>query len=398
MDSSVFARVETVLQTMGAKAAIEKLCAELRDQKDYHNLFYALLMKKRHELGVSPIPTGPAQDLPEEVHSAYEEGIRQAGREVGELYLQQGDISRAWNFFRMLGEPERLRAALEAHQVGEDEDISELVQIAFYEGVHPTRGFDWILDHFGICSAITTLGGQELPFPEEVRQHCLHRVVRALYAELSERLAADIERVEGKVPEQVQGPLDRPGLVRELMKGRDWLFAEEDCYHIDVSHLSSVVQMSVHLQPGLELGLARELCEYGQRLPARFHNQSDPPFEDFYRAHGFYLSVLDGYEVEQGLDFFRAEAERADPEEVGTLPAEVLVNLLLRLGREQEALSVASRYLQNEQSRPLLCPGITELCRNAGDYQTLAAISRERGDPVHFLAGLLASQPTNTSS
>ena len=36
--------------------------------------------------------------------------------------------------------------------------------------------------------------------------------------------------------------------IRELMAGRDSLFADE-FYHVDVSHLSSVVQMSLHLSP-----------------------------------------------------------------------------------------------------------------------------------------------------
>ena len=58
------------------------------------------------------------------------------------------------------------------------------------------------------------------------------------------------------------------GYVRELIAGRDWLF-QDDFYHIDVSHLGAVVQMSVHLPPGEELDLARELCAYGERLAPR---------------------------------------------------------------------------------------------------------------------------------
>ena len=40
------------LNRAGPQAAIDKLCTALREQKDYTGLFYALLMKKRHELGV----------------------------------------------------------------------------------------------------------------------------------------------------------------------------------------------------------------------------------------------------------------------------------------------------------------------------------------------------------
>ena len=64
-DPMVFDELERQLMDQGPSAAISRLCALLRERKDYSNLFYALLLKKRHELGVSLIPTGPAEDLPE---------------------------------------------------------------------------------------------------------------------------------------------------------------------------------------------------------------------------------------------------------------------------------------------------------------------------------------------
>src|SRR5262249_54182057 len=41
---------EKALADHGPAAAIDQLCAELRQRKDYASLFYALLMKKRQEL------------------------------------------------------------------------------------------------------------------------------------------------------------------------------------------------------------------------------------------------------------------------------------------------------------------------------------------------------------
>ncbi len=382
MDSALFDELQRTLAAEGSDAAVTRLCERLRDNKDYVNLFYALLMRKRQQLGVSPIPTGPAADLPESTHVEYEEAIRQAGRHVGELYLQAGLLAQAWAYFRMLNEPEPLRRVLDAYEPKEDEDMQTLVQIAFYEGVHPRKGFDWILQRFGLCNAITTLSSQELPHPPEDRQYCLRALVRALYDELRERLAAEIERQEGKMPAETS--------IRQLIAGRDWLFGD-DSYHIDLSHLSSVVQMSMHLTPCPELEMARELCEYGQRLSGRFVNPGDPPFEDLYRAIGIYLAILAGDNVEEGLAYFRQQAEQADPETIGTYPAQVLVNLLLRLERPAEALAVARKYLASVDNRQLSCPSIVELCRKVGDYSTLAEVAREQGDPVHFLAGLLAA-------
>jgi hypothetical protein len=348
-------------------------------------------MKKRHELGVSPVPTAPSKELPERAHAPFEEAIRQAGRLVGRLYLDGGDLPQAWAYFRMIGEHGPVREALEKHQPAEGEDIQPLVHLAYYEGVHPRRGFDWILGRYGICNAITTLSSQELPHPQEDKQYCLRRLVRALYEELRERLTADIERREGKRPPEADAPEGTRGVVRALMKGRDGLFAD-DCYHIDTSHLSSVVQMSIHLEPCDELHLARELCAYGKRLSNRFRQGGDPPFEDLYTAFDAYLSVLTGEDVEGGVAYFRDQAEKADPDTVGSYPAEVLVNLLLRLGREKEALDVARRKLSAVAGRRLTCPNVVELCQKVGDYRTLAEAAREQGDAVHFLAGRLAER------
>jgi hypothetical protein len=226
------------------------------------------------------------------------------------------------------------------------------------------------------------LGGQEFPHGPEVRDYCVKRVVRSLHQELHDRLSVEIERQEGKKPEG--------RTVGELIAGRDWLFAD-DFYHIDLSHLGAVVQMSVHLPPGEELQLARELCAYGQKLSPRFHYQSEPPFEDQYRDYGVYLAVLAGDDEEGGLAHFRAKAERADPQVDGTYPAEVLVNLLLRVGRAEEALAVARRHLASVTDRQLTCPSIVELCQKTGDYRTLAEVAREQDNAVHFVAGLIAS-------
>lgn len=391
MDAAVFDDLQHTLAAEGADAALQRLCDGLREQKDYHALFYAMLMRKRHELGVSPVPTGPSKDLPPSVHAPYEEAIRQAGRLVAGLYLSEGQMPQAWAYYRMIGEPEPMKTALEAHQPTPDEDLQPLVQIAFYEGVHPRKGFDWIIDRFGVCSAITNIGAQDLPHTAEDRQYCLRRLVRALYTELRDRLTGEIERHDGKLPPEADAPEAARGAVLKLIDGRDWLF-EDDGYHIDTSHLSSVVQMAVLLEPCEELYLAREMCAYGRKLSERFRHRSEPPFSDMYEAYDRYLSILTGEDVQGGLAYFRAEADKSAAEGNGSYSAEVLVNLLLRLKRPEEALAVARKHLVNADGRQLTCPGVAELCQQVGDYRTLADAAREQGDAVHFLAGLLGAR------
>lgn len=382
MDPAFFDDLQRTLAAKGPAAAIDELCTTLRERRELHSLFYALLLKKRHELGVCPVPTGPAEELPADSHAPYETAIREAGRLVGQLYLDQGDIPHAWAYYRMLGEPEPVARALDAVQPAEGEDVQALVEIGYYHGVNPRRGFDLMLERFGICNSITTLSSGEFPHGRDVHEYCIHRLVRALYSELAERLAADIERREGTAPKERS--------VRTLLTGRDSLF-EDDVYHIDMSHLSAVVQMSMHLSPGEELNLSRELCLYGSKLSPRYQSPGEPPFQNQYHDYAVYLDILAGERVEEGLAHFRAKADAANPEEEGTGAAEVLVNLLLRLDRPAEALAIARKHLSNTDGRRLNCPNLTELCQRANDYRSLAAAAREQGDPVHYLAGLLAA-------
>lgn len=382
MPTELYQDLKATLTAQGPAPAIDSLCEVLRVNKDYTNLFYALLLKKRFEMGVSPVPTGASQDLPAELHEPYEEAIRQAGRRVGQLFLDDGNIANAWAFYRMLGEPEPIKVAIDKFKPVEGEDCQAVIEIAFHQGVHPRKGFDLILERYGICSSITMLGGQDFQHGAEVREYCIKKLIRALHRELMERLRAEIARTQGFEPKGKS--------VRELIEGRDWLFGD-DFYHIDVSHLSAVVQMATHLPACAELELARELCVYGEKLSPRFQYNSDPPFENQYRDYGIYLGILAGDNVESGLDHFRAKAEEADPETVGTYPAEVLVNLLLRLNRTGEALAVSRKYLAHVEEGRLACPNLVELCQRTGDYQTLAEVAREQNNPVHYLAGLIAA-------
>src|SRR5205085_2063165 len=119
---------------------------------------------------------------------------------------------------------------------------------------------------------------------------------------------------------------------------------------------------------------------------------TDPPFDKQYVDYEVFLGILCGDQVEQGLAHFRAKAENADPETVGTYPAEVLVNMLLRLGRKDEALEISRRFLTRLGDTRLSCPSFVELCQQTGRYGAIKEVAREQGNPVNFLAGVIAAQ------
>lgn len=389
LPTGVFDDLRRTLAAEGPAAAADRLVETLRRAGNLDALFYALLLRARLRLGADPVPTRPAAELPEPLHAPYEEAIRDAARTVGRLYIEAGDIPRAWNYFRLIGEPGPVRDALDTVVLEEDDDHYPLVEIALHHGVHPRKGFDLILTRQGICNAITVFGGFEAALAPDVRAYCARRLVETLYDQLRERLRYEI--LQHGEPEPPAG-----ATVAGLTANRDWLFADA-AYLIDVSHLGAVVQAATALPPDdPALRQAIELCDYGARLAPNMTFPGDPPFEDLYADHAAYLRVLAGEAVEAGLERFRAKAEAAaaakPEEEMGTRPAGVYVTLLLHAGRPAEAAAAARQFLAAADERALSCPGPLELTRRLGDYAAFAEVARNRGDAVHYLAVLLAAR------
>src|SRR5205823_2930456 len=120
---------------------VNALERELRERRDFHSLFYALLLRKRLELGLPPVQVGKSDNLPEAAKGPYEDAIRKAAREVGRLLLADGDVASAWPYFRMIGEPAEIAAAIEGFQPTDDngERTQQIIEIALHEVVHPRR-------------------------------------------------------------------------------------------------------------------------------------------------------------------------------------------------------------------------------------------------------------------
>jgi hypothetical protein len=372
--------IQAELEARGPLAAADALCEQLKTNGDWHSYFYARLLRKRVELGVSPFPSGPSSDLPAATHEPYEAAIRDSAREVGHALLAQNDFPRAWGYFRLIGEPGPVRDALDRYEPGPDDDTYPVVDIAWHQQVNPKRGFDIYLSRHGICSTITMVGSTDLSAHPEIRNHCYGRLVRTLHDQLAERLRNDLEHRGLPIADSVRGMI------------RDELFGD-DAYHIDVSHLSSVVQMAMQLPPTEResLALALELCEYGQRLAPQFQGGADCPFENTYGDYAVYLKTLLGIDPEAGLKHFEGKIA-GELAEGNTQPAEIYVNLLLKLDRKAEALAAARKYLEHADERNLSCPGPLELARQAGDYEAVAATAKATGDAVTYLAGLIAGK------
>ena len=281
-----FDSVEESLRDGGPAAAIDRLIEHLDGAAEYRALLDALLLKARHELGLPLLAVPRLADLAEPARTQYEEKYIEAVRLVGSRHLQKGDIPTAWAYYRAIAESEPVAQAIEAYRPTEnDERLGAVIEVAFNHGVHPRKGYELIMENYGTCPAISAF--EQLPAHDEaVRAACAERLIHHLHRELTANLRAEIASRGQVVP-----PVGTK--IADLVAGRPWLFTD-DSYHIDISHLSSVVRLSLLAKDPQAIALAADLTEYGKCLAPRLVFEGSPPFEHIFEDHGAFLKALLG--------------------------------------------------------------------------------------------------------
>src|SRR5262245_7443015 len=149
MTSEVMQSIDELLGRGDAAGALDSLIAMYTEHKDFGSLFEARRMKCRLEHG---LPVTDAEGGTE----AYAQALVQAARETGQLALENGNIPAAWRYFRAIGDPAPVAAAIEGVTPGEDKD--EIISIALQEGVNPAKGLELVLGQYGMCRTITAFG------------------------------------------------------------------------------------------------------------------------------------------------------------------------------------------------------------------------------------------------
>jgi tetratricopeptide (TPR) repeat protein len=380
LSDDLFRTVDAVLDSESPADALEMLAGEFRACGRYDLLFEARTMRKRVDLGLPLVQTEPSSSFPDEVRTVYDQAVIAAAREAGELYLAAGNIPSGWRYLRAIGELAPVAAAIENAQP--DEDLDELIAIAFQEGVHPLKGLELILRNQGICRAITALGMQAV---EKDREACIDLLIRELHSEAVERIRKTVEQQEGAAPQE--------NCLPGLMQGRPWLFGEYD-YYVDTSHLTSLLPYCLEVTKVETLQLLDELCEYGKHLSPNFAFRGSPPFEDGYVDYGHYIKAMLRPEEDEHLRHFYEKAANPDPETTGSAPAQLLVSLLARLERFEEALDIFLQYLANENPGYLTCPTALDLCYRSRNYERMRHLARERGDVLSYTAAQVMAKGT----
>ncbi len=382
-EDAILPWIEHLLQNHDTAAAFEELGARFKREKQYRQLFDARLMQKRFELGLPLVSSARIGDVPKDLQQAYQDGYIQAAREVGELILADRNIPHAWPYFRAVGDTGPIIRALDAFDVPDpdtpeaQEALGSTIQIAFQDGLHPRKGFELILKHYGLCRAITMFAA----YPqEEGRSDSLRLLVGSLHGQLVENLSRAISDVEGKQPESRS--------IAALIEGRDWLF-ENNAQYTDSSHIAPVLKLSADLDDAETLKLAVEIAGYASRLGEMFQYSDDPPFERAYDDRRIYLEALVGTDVDRAVRHFDEKAAASDPDRDGYRPAEVLVELLIRVERYDDAINAFRRYLMDAAPDELSCPSLLQLCQMARDFEQLREVAKQQSDPLSYLAALI---------
>jgi hypothetical protein len=365
----------------GVPAVLDRLVEQLRDRRQHHELFEALKMRVRRELGL-PLAYGETPDhLDEEQRNRLEDGLIAACREVGLLLLQAGKIREAWMYLRPVGDKSTVVAELAKIEAGSDK-LDEMVEVCLHEGVDVRRGFQLVLDHYGTCNAITTFESVVGRQQRTDQQAAAELLVRHVHEELMKSVVADIGRQEGTEPKE--------RTLLDLVADRDWLFGEFS-YHIDTTHLASTVRCSRIIDSREVLALALDLTEYGRRLAKQFQYKGEEPFLDIYPSNALYLGALLGRDVDAAVAYFREKAESLPVEEHGTLPLETYVQLLDRVGRHREAIAALIRFGEQGDRAKQIVPLLLDLSRKLGDFAPAVKFCRERGDLLGYATALANS-------
>lgn len=378
-NQSTFDDLDAVLAEQGPAAVLDQLVQQLRADESFFELFEALKLKIRHELGLPLRYSDTGDELSESKREQLELGLIDACREVGMMLMRRGHVRDAWIYLRPVGDAATVLAELDRLEPHE-ENVDEFIEVCLQEGLDLDRGFRLMLQHYGTCNSITTFESVMYGQPRARRQIGARLLVQHLYQELLENVRAHISREQ-----DIEAPENK---LLELIANRSWLFAE-GAYHVDTTHLSSVVRFARDLEDPDSQRLALDLTIYGSQLDPQLQYPGDPPFVEFYTSHKLYFSALLGQDVEPALGYFRKLAEEVDPYEDSTTAIEVYIDLLARLGREQQAIDESLRLMPEKIQTTGLAPSLLDLAEASGSYAQLRETCRKQRDLLGYALGLI---------
>ncbi len=375
----LFSQLVDLRDQSGPAAVLDNLISHYESQHRFHELFEALKMRSRLNLGLPPAQMDSNEKLPESVELELERGLIEACRQVGIGLLKNGKIREGWMYMRPVGDKRLAADTLRAIEATDD-NIDEFLEVLVHEGVDIARGYELALTRMGTCNSITLFESAIAGRSRADQQTAAGILVRHVHRDLLANLKYDVSRREGTEPGE--------NSLEELLKSRPDLL-RDGSYHLDTTHLSSTVRYSRVLDDAEGLTLALDLTAYGRHLHPQFQYPGDEPFLDLYPASAIFFRALLGQGVDAAIRYFSQKADSVDRNQYGTAAIEVLIDLLARVGRTDEALDETAKRMPQD-SRPIgIAPSLIQLSHRLGNFQRMQEICRQRHDLLGFTAALL---------
>lgn len=387
-NTSIFDELQNIRYQSGSQSAIERLIAYLESEGRFHEMFEALKMQLRLQLGLPAAQLDRNEKLSHDLEMKLEHGLIDACRRVGEGFLKQGKIREGWMYLRPVGDRAAASKVLEQVAVT-DENVDELLEVLLHEGVDVARGYQLALDRLGTCNSITLFESALGTRPRSDQQIGAALLVKHVHTELLANLRRDITKREGKEPAEQT--------AEELLKARPDLM-RDGSYHLDTSHLASTVRYARVLEKPEDLRLALDLTVYGRHLHPQFQYAGEEPFLDLYPSSAAFFRAMLGQQVDQGIRYFTQKADSVDQSQFGTVAIEVLIDLLARCGRKEEAMRAYEKRMPAGSRLLGIAPTMLELSIGLGEYQSMQSICRKRDDLLGFAAALLYDESKSDTS
>ncbi len=395
MSSTSFEELQRLADTSGVEQSLDFLEHQFRRDKEYFKLFEVLKIRCRHLLGLPLIYSRQPDDLDETQQRKLEDGLLGACREIGTLFFKAGQFQEGWMYLQPVGD-KSLNEKLVRSIMPDEENIDALIDMTVSQGAAPAYGYRLLLQHYGTCNGITTFDTQAMRFDRHTQKKMARVLLNHIYDELTENVRYAIRQTPDENPTtgdqasaSKESPSDsRPASLMELMDRHQEL-TNGGAHHIDTTHLASVMRIARLVDDPEDLRKAYELAIYGSRLHADFQYPGSPPFEETYVDHGYYFGSLLGRDVDAAISHFENKTRTLDADELGPVAEETLVDLLVRLGRNDDAITVMTERLLGKYESLGIAPPPLEIANSPESLKRLRQFYEANGDLLGFAVSVL---------
>lgn len=385
--SEQFNDLKQLANTAGIAASLDWLIETLRTQQDYHQLFEALKMRMRHQLGLPILYTQRPDELDAEQQHQLELGLLDACREVGSHLVEAGKLREGWIYLQPVGDQELNQRLIEAYPVTDD-NVEEIIDISLMQLAAPAVGYSLVLDRYGTCNAITSFDSSVHSLDTANKMRLAKLLTDHIYRELTNNLT------EYLAEQQISTGHDATFLERFQANKK---LVRETGPMIDATHLSSVMRIGRILNDEDSLQKLAEMAEYGCQLAEPFHFPGEAPFENTFRDHFTFFRALtakssESPEVKHAIQFFDQKSRSSENDENNPVCDEVFVDLLHRLGLRTRAIEVSLERLSKRSELSGIAAPVYEIATEPEHFSILERHYHAENDLLGYTVSLLLQQ------